>query len=478
MSFISPEFVIFFSVVIPIFFLIQHRFRWAFLLVMSYVFYAFGILEYLPLIILSTAVDYVAAQMIHASDAPRIRKTWLGISIVVNLGILFVFKYLDFFGGNIGAAVGYIPPSLDLALPIGISFYTFQSMSYTIDVYQGKIVPSRNPGVFATYVAFFPQLVAGPIERAGNLIPQFNERKRFDQVRVVSGLQLILWGFFKKVVIADRLAIYINTVYGDVHNYTGEALLLAMVFFSFQVYCDFSAYSDIAIGTARIMGFDLMENFRQPYFARSIGDFWRRWHISLSTWFRDYVYIPLGGSRVTISRHLLNLMIVFVLTGLWHGAGWTYIIWGSLHGIAVCVQVFTRRMGWDIFPKSHTLLVDGVKILMTFSFVTFTRIFFRSASIDDAFYVMQNMFIFDPSVDLTAMFAEGLLGPQVEFALAIALVLGLLGVDALAARSSIPALFGRMPVLVRWCVYYIMGLAVVFSGLYGTGAQQFIYFQF
>lgn len=478
MSFISPEFVIFFSVVIPIFFLIRHRFRWVFLLAVSYLFYAFGTIEYLPLIMISTAVDYVAAQRIYASELPRTRKLWLIVSILVNLGILSVFKYLDFFGSSIGAVVGYVPPSLNLVLPVGISFYTFQSMSYTIDVYQGKIAPARHPGIFATYVSFFPQLVAGPIERAGNLLPQFKEKSVFDISRTVSGLQLILWGFFKKVVIADRIAIYVNTVHGDLHNYTGEALLLAMALFSFQIYCDFSSYTDIAIGTARIIGFDLIENFRQPYFATSVGDFWRRWHMSLGSWFRDYIYIPLGGSRVPLPRHMLNLMIVFFLTGMWHGAGWTFIIWGCLHGTAVSLQVFMRRMGWKIFPEKETFLTLGVKMLLTFSFVTFTRIFFRSTSIEDAFYIIQHLFVFDPGTDLTAMFAGGLLGAQVEFVLSIALIIGLLGVDAMLARAPLSELFARTPLVLRWGLYYAMGFAVVFSGLYGTGAQQFIYFQF
>ncbi len=478
MTFISPEFVIFFSVVIPLFFWTRHRFRWLLLLVMSYVFYAFGTVQYLPLIAISTLIDYVAALMIPRRESPAWRKGWLAVSVVANLGILFTFKYFNFFNESMASAVGYTPLTLDVVLPVGISFYTFQSMSYTIDVYRGRIQPEKHLGVVATYVAFFPQLVAGPIERATNLIPQFRAHHRFDEARAVSGLQLILWGFFKKVVIADRLAIYVNVVYNDVGAHTGETLLLATFFFSFQVYCDFSAYSDIAIGTARIMGFDLMNNFRQPYFARSVGEFWSRWHISLSTWFRDYIYIPLGGSRVSIVRHMTNLMIVFFVTGIWHGAGWTFIVWGLLHGVAVSAQALTRRMGWKVFPDGGGWQWDGVKMLLTFCFVAFTRVFFRANSMDDAFYIVEHMFVFDPSVDVTAMFAEGLLGAQVEFALALSLIAGLIIVDAFAERSPLPVLMGRLPALVRWPVYYLLGAAVVFSGLYGTGAQQFIYFQF
>ena len=478
MTFISPEFVIFFSVVIPLFFWARHRFRWLLLLVMSYVFYAFGTVQYLPLIALSTLIDYVAARMMPQRESPAWRKGWLTASIVANLGILFTFKYFNFFNESMASAVGYTPLTLDVVLPVGISFYTFQSMSYTIDVYRGRIQPEKHLGVVAAYVAFFPQLVAGPIERASNLMPQFRQKHRFDEARTISGLQLILWGFFKKVVIADRLAIYVNAVYNDVGHHTGETLLLATFFFSFQVYCDFSAYSDIAIGTARIMGFNLMDNFRQPYFARSVGEFWSRWHISLSTWFRDYIYIPLGGSRVSILRHMFNLMVVFFVTGLWHGAGWTFIIWGMLHGVAVSLQALTRRMGWTVFPESGGWTVEGLKLLLTFCFVAVTRVFFRANSLDDAFYIVEHLFVFDPSVDVTAMFAEGLLGAQVEFALSLSLIAGLIIIDTFAERSSIPALMSRLPVLVRWPVYYLLGAAVVFSGLYGTGAQQFIYFQF
>jgi alginate O-acetyltransferase complex protein AlgI len=478
MSFISPEFVIFFSVVMPLFFWMRHRFRWALLLVLSYLFYAYGTVQYLPLIIISTLVDYVAARMMPLRPAPAWRTAWLLASISVNLGILFTFKYFNFFGEVMGSAFGYTPVMFDVVLPVGISFYTFQSMSYTIDVYRGRIQPEKHVGIVAAYVAFFPQLVAGPIERATNLMPQFNERKLFDEERTVSGLQLILWGFFKKVVIADRLAIYVNTVYNDVHNYSGVSLWLATFFFAFQIYCDFSAYSDIAIGTARILGFNLMENFRQPYFARSVGEFWGRWHISLSTWFRDYVYIPLGGNRVPVGRHLLNIMIVFLLSGLWHGAGWTFIIWGTLHGLAVVGQNGMRYLGWELFPRSAGWMVAGLKILLTFGFVCFSWIFFRANSLEDAQYIVGHLLVFDPTADVTAMFAEGLLGAQTEFMLSMGLIAGLLVMDALATRTPLPEVARRLPLAVRWPVYYALGTAVVFSGLYGTGAQQFIYFQF
>lgn len=476
MSFISPEYVIFFSVVIPLFFLITHRWRWVLLLVMSYVFYAYGILYYLPLIIFSTLVDYVTARMIPQRESGLWRHTWLALSILTNLGVLVIFKYLDFFTSSVGAVAGYAPPSLNLVLPIGISFYTFQSMSYTIDVYRGHIQPEKNLGIVATYVAFFPQLVAGPIERATNLLPQFREKQVFDPAQAVEGFRLILWGVFKKVVIADRLAVYVNAVYGNLDAHTGLTLWVATFFFAFQIYCDFSAYSDIAIGTARVMGFRLMDNFRQPYFARSVREFWARWHISLSTWFRDYVYIPLGGNRVSLGRNMLNLMIVFLISGLWHGAGWTFIIWGALHGVAVVGLVWMRQANWQLIPQGG--LGALLKILLTFLFVCFTWIFFRAESLSDAMYIINHLFAPSATADISAPFMAGLLGAQVEFLLAFALIGLLLAVDGLTVKSSISAGFARLPVMARWAWYYALGAAVMFSSIYGTGAQQFIYFQF
>jgi alginate O-acetyltransferase complex protein AlgI len=477
MSFVSPEYVLFFSVAIPLYFLIRPRMRWLLVVVLSYLFYAYGMAYYLPLIVVSTLVDYVAARMMPVRESGRWRTGWLAVSIIVNLGILFTFKYLDFFNAALGSMLGYTPQPFDLILPIGISFYTFQSMSYTIDVYRGRIQPEMHLGRVAMYVAFFPQLVAGPIERATNLLPQFRRVQRFDEARTIEGLQLILWGFFKKVVIADRLAIYVDAVYGDVGSYSGLSLWLATFFFAFQIYCDFSAYSNIAIGTARVMGINLMDNFRQPYFARSVREFWGRWHISLSTWFRDYVYIPLGGNRVPIGRNVVNIMIVFLLSGLWHGAGWNFIFWGALHGLAVAVLAFIQWRNWRLLPANGWGM-DALRVLLTFGFVCFTWIFFRASSIDDAFYIIGNLFVFDSTVDLTAPFAAALLDPQIEFTLAFSLITILLAADALIARQSLPVVLQATPTALRWPLYYLLGAAVIFSGLYGAGAQQFIYFQF
>lgn len=484
MSFITPEYVIFFSVVIPLFFTLRHRMRWVLLLLMSYFFYAYGNIQYLPLIAFSTIVDYIAAQRIHANDKHEARRRlWLLTSVGVNLGVLFFFKYFNFANDSVAWALRLLNTDVQglehsLILPIGISFYTFQSMSYTIDVFRRKLKPERHLGIMATYVAFFPQLVAGPIERATNLLPQFHTEQRFNVDRAVAGFQQILWGFFKKVVIADRVAIYVNTVYNNLDSgYTGQTLLLATAFFGIQIYCDFSGYSDIAIGTARIMGFDLMENFRQPYFAQSVREFWGRWHISLSTWFRDYLYIPLGGNRVSLVRNLLNLMIVFVVSGLWHGAGWTFVIWGALHGLLVAGQALLRHLGVERIGGRDVASVV-VRVLLTFAFVNFAWIFFRANSFADALYVVQHLFVWDANADPYAPFADALLDARWEMFIALSLIAFLAVADLCFARWDIDGTARRLALPVRWTFYYALGAAVIFSGLYSAGAQQFIYFQF
>ena len=510
MSFISPEFVLFFAAYFPVYFALPHRWRWVWILVASYFFYAYGHGEYLWIIVLTTVVDFTVARLIDRTENPRNRKLLLLVSLALNLGVLFTFKYFNFFNNSLAGIANqlglpYAISGLSLALPVGISFYTFQSMAYTIDVYRGKIPAEKHVGIFSAFVAFFPQLVAGPIERAPHMLPQYRQRFHFDEERTVEGLRRILWGFFKKVVIADRLAIYVNTVYNAPHEYGGLPLIVATIFFAFQIYCDFSAYTDIAIGTARIMGFDLMENFHQPYFARSIREFWARWHISLSTWFRDYLYIPLGGSRVPFLRHLFNLFIVFLVSGLWHGASWTFVIWGALHGLFVVGEALWERIRKPTLAPEIALTPDpspsgrgentmveetsvvtvrkaelatGLRIILTFAAVCFAWIFFRANSFSDAGYIVTHLFAFGQTGGVTDPFAQGLLSSQVEFFIAIGLIGLLLIVDGLDAKVGLNNLFRVSPAVLRWAVYYIAGSAVIFSGLYGSGAQEFIYFQF
>ena len=335
MLFNSVEFLLFFPIVVSLYLLIKHSQRWVLLLVASYYFYMAWKPEYILLIVASTFIDYFCGRKMGSIEEKKKRRPYLYLSLLTNLGILFTFKYFDFFTDSLQGLSEYFhlpyeSPALQLILPMGISFYTFQTMSYSVDIYQGKLKPEKHFGIFALFVSFFPQLVAGPIERASNLLPQFHKPFTFDRKKAVSGLQLMLWGMFKKVVVADRLAFLVNAVYDQPGEYEGFTLFLATIFFAFQIYCDFSGYSDIAIGAARILGFDLMKNFDTPYSARNVSEFWRRWHISLSTWFKDYVYIPLGGNRVVKWRWYYNLMITFLVSGLWHGANWTFVIWGGL----------------------------------------------------------------------------------------------------------------------------------------------------
>jgi alginate O-acetyltransferase complex protein AlgI len=481
MVFTSPEFVLFCAVFFPAFFLLPHRWRWIWMLGASYFFYAFGSGAYVLLIVFSTFVDYTAARLIERSENRGRRRLLLALSLATNLGVLFTFKYYNFFVGSFNAALDLVrlphaAPTSSLLLPIGISFYTFQSMAYTIDVYRRVVPAERHAGIFATYIAFFPQLVAGPIERAANILPQLRQRAAFDPERTISGLRLILWGVFKKIVIADRLAIYVNAVYAEPRAYTGEPLIMATIFFAFQVYCDFSAYSDIAVGLARIMGINLMLNFRQPFFARSVREFWSRWHISLSTWFRDYLYISIGGNRVAFPRYLLNLMVVFVVSGLWHGAAWTFVIWGALHGLYVVGEAVHGRLKLPRLPRSPAGTLIGMAF--TFALVVFAFIFFRAASMSDALYIAGAWFQLGSFGDLAEPFAGGLMAPRAEFLFSIGLLAFLFFIDALDARYGLEHVFERAPILVRWSAYYMLGGLVMFSGLYGTGVQEFIYFQF
>ncbi|MEM7040393.1 MAG: MBOAT family O-acyltransferase, partial [Bacteroidota bacterium] len=370
--------------------------------------------EYIVLIIGSTITDYYVAQEIHRSDEKRRRKMLLFLSIGVNLGLLFAFKYFNFFADSVGwlmhqANMDYMIPTLDVVLPVGISFYTFQTLSYTIDVYYGRTKPETHFGIFALFVSFWPQLVAGPIERSNRLLPQFRMHFDFDYARTIWGLNRMAYGFFKKVVVADRLSIYVNEVFGNIDEFTTIPILIASVFFAFQIYCDFSGYTDIAIGCAAIMGFTLMENFDRPYLSRSIGEFWKRWHISLSSWFRDYVYIPLGGNRTVKWRWYYNLFITFLVSGLWHGANWTYVVWGALHGF----YLVSSRMSVGVRKKiADTLRLDRFprmvalhEVLLTFVLVVIGWIFFRAENMADASLIFQKIAALDLSLNPASIMA-------------------------------------------------------------------------
>lgn len=444
--------------------------------------------EYIVLIIVSTLVDYYVAQKMGAIKKKIKRKKWLLISLFTNLGILFGFKYFNFVNENVQALfdqfnIFYGVPAFDVLLPVGISFYTFQTLSYTIDVYNGKTPVQNHLGIFAVYVSFFPQLVAGPIERSNHLLPQFFVEHKFSYARVKYGLQQMMWGFFKKVVIADRLAIVVDGVYNNLDNYSGVALVIATVFFTFQIYCDFSGYSDIAIGSARVMGFELMDNFKRPYFSKSISEFWKRWHISLSTWFRDYLYIPLGGNRVVKWRWYYNLFITFLISGFWHGANWTFLAWGALHGTYLIMAISLRspkQYVLDLLNLNNSFIYKIYQVGFTFALAVFAWIFFRANTITDAFYVINNMFADISDYTDFAKMKLSLRGLGVSLShilISIGLIL-LMECYNLYERSG--DVWGKLeakPKWIRWGVYYALLFSILFLAPYSR-VSNFIYFQF
>lgn len=481
MLFNSLEFLVFFPVVVLVYFAFPARLRWLWLLGASYWFYGSWRMDFLALLWASTLVDYAVGRLLGGTNDAQRRRLLLGTSLVTNLGLLFVFKYFGFFADSLASLLALVGvqaqwPRPDFVLPVGLSFYTFQSLAYTIDVYRGRLEPERHLGRFALYVAFFPQLVAGPIERAQHLLPQFKERHAWDYARIESGLRLMGWGLFKKIVIADRLALAVDTVYGNPTEYTGVPLLLATYAFAWQIYCDFSGYSDIAIGAARVMGFDLMLNFDRPYASRSIREFWQRWHISLSTWFRDYLYIPLGGNRASVPRWMANLMVTFLLSGLWHGANWNYLVWGGLHGtylvLSIWLVAFWRRV--QPLPPVHqrSAIVRLARQLITFHLVLLAWVFFRASTVGDALYILENM---GKEWTLSMHYNIGI-GPW-GLAIAATAVLLLEVVQYAHVRiGGVGRALDAQPTWVRWSVYYALIFAILMFGRFET--TEFIYFQF
>ncbi|QTE23050.1 MBOAT family O-acyltransferase [Polaribacter cellanae] len=406
MLFNSIEFLIFLPIVFLLYWFVFKKLsiQNVLILIASYVFYGWWDWRFLSLIILSTVVDYILGLQLKKTTEKKQRKRLLIISLVFNLGLLGFFKYYNFFIDNwieAWEAIGVTmhASSLNIILPVGISFYTFQTLSYTIDVYREKLEPTKNFIAFASFVAFFPQLVAGPIERATNLLPQFYKKREFNYDFAVSGMKLILWGLVKKVVIADSCAVLVNRIFENHQDESGLALCMGAIYFAFQIYCDFSGYSDIAIGTSRLFGFKLMRNFNYPYFSRDIAEFWRRWHISLSTWFRDYLYIPLGGSRGSLKIKIRNVFVIFLVSGFWHGANWTFIIWGGLNALFFLPLLIGGKNRKNLNEVAATSILPSFKeilqILGTFTITTFAWIFFRATSLTQAVEYIQNIFNFN-----------------------------------------------------------------------------------
>ena len=496
MLFNSIHYLVYFAVVVTAYFACPPRRRWILLLAASYYFYMCWRIEYTLMLVFITLVDYFAAldMVRHPAGSVR-RKLPLIASLIGNLGLLFAFKYWNFFNDSVASLfaqfnVLYDVPHIHMLLPVGISFHTFQSVSYNIDVYRDRIRPERHFGIFALFVSYFPQLVAGPIERGEHILPQFHETHRFDYARVVRGLQLASWGMFKKVVVADRLAVVADNVYNNLGGHSPAHVAIATVFFAFQIYCDFSGYTDIARGSAEVLGVRLVRNFDRPYFASSIGEFWRRWHISLSSWFRDYVYVPLGGNRASAPRWYANLLITFLVSGLWHGAKWTFVVWGALNGVYLLLEIWLaaplRRLATRLGLDSAVWLRRGIGIAATFSLTCFAWIFFRANNIDDALHAATQipagliaitacLARFDGTALYTLLRGLGL--QPADLALAMGSIGVLLLVDAFGSRIDLRAWIAARPIAVRWAAYYAAASSILFFGAFNS-AQQFIYFQF
>lgn len=501
MLFNSVDFLIFFPIVVIIYFLVPRKIKYIWLLIASYYFYMCWNAKYAVLIAFSTIVTYLAGIFIEKASSVKIKKLIVAGSFIVNLAILFFFKYFDFFINNLNkflslAGTETINNPFDFLLPVGISFYTFQALGYTIDVYRGDIQAEKNPLLYALFVSFFPQLVAGPIERSKNLLGQLKKIGEKDYMdgryftcnadNIASGFTMMVWGLFMKMVIADRVAIFVDVVYSNLNVVGTFETFFAMIGFSFQIYCDFAGYSSIAIGAARVMGFDLMENFNTPYFATSIADFWHRWHISLSTWFKDYLYIPLGGNRKGKFRKYVNLMITFLVSGLWHGAGWHYVVWGGLHGFYQIIEDLLKPV-WAHFSRIFKIRKDTFshhfgKVFITFLLTSFAWIFFKASSLTQALCFIRRMFTgFNPWIlSGDALFGFGL--DIKESGILIFAICILFAVDLVRSHKGCDfgAFLLTQNLWFRWLVLILLTVFVLVFGEYGIhfDSQQFIYFNF
>ena len=487
MLFNSIDFAIFFTVVFAIYWMVRsenYKAQNVIIIISSYIFYGWWDWRFLSLIILSTFVDFFVGQLLADQNCINKRKLLLFTSIIVNIGLLGVFKYCNFFIESFidafsffGFEIAY--KSLNIILPVGISFYTFQTLSYTIDIYYKKHNPSKDIIAFSAFVCFFPQLVAGPIERARNLLPQFEVSREFNYKKSIDGCRQILWGLFKKIVIADNCALYVDNIFANYTSFSGSTLLLGAVLFSFQIYCDFSGYSDIAIGTARLLGFKLRRNFAFPYFSRDIAEFWRRWHISLSSWFRDYLYIPLGGSRCSKLLKVRNVFIVFIVSGFWHGANWTFVIWGVVNALYLLPSVLMNRNRINIGPvasgKTMPGIMEIIQISLTFLLISIAWVFFRSHSIHDAISYLQNTFsktLFNLSLSDLDKISYGY---DIAYLLIILVVFVIIEWLQREKKHAMDISKRNVPILFRWIMYYLLIFLIIHLGL---SDKTFIYFQF
>lgn len=484
MQFNSIDFLIFFPIVTILYFLLPQKVKWIWLLCCSVYFYMCWKAKYILLIGFSIAVTYLGALLIQhwKLKKPLLSKITLAGVLLSNFAVLFLFKYYGFFSELLAPVLKnqIVLPVIQIALPVGISFYTFQALGYAIDVYRGDLKAERNPFRYALFVCFFPQLVAGPIERATNLLPQFYERHSFDYDRMKRGLILMGWGFFQKIVIADRMAVLVDSAYAAYDTTAGSVLALATLFFSFQIYCDFASYSNIAIGAAEIMGYRLMKNFEAPYLAHSIKEFWRRWHISLSTWFKDYLYIPMGGSRKGTLRTCVNVMIVFLISGLWHGAALTFVVWGFLHGFFQVIQILWNRLNAQRLAEKGSFLPPWATQIGTFLLLNLTWIFFRASNLEQAGTILTKIFTEWNGNLLTLETLEALGLDLPDLIVGLIVVALLIGVDIVSQKKDLRAWVMSIPLPLQWTIYISLIVFIVVFGVYGPQYETapFIYFQF
>ena len=488
MLFNSINFAIFLPIVFFFFWFTtrgDRRLQNILLLVASYFFYACWDWRFLSLLIFSTLLDYFTGIKIYEAKNKYNKKLWLWLSLIVNVGFLGVFKYYNFFSASFAHGLSLLgcsvnPFSLQLILPVGISFYTFHGLSYVLDLFKNRIKPERNFIDYSLFVSFFPLLIAGPIERATHLLPQITKKREFNYSNAVDGLRQILWGLFKKIVIADNCAEYANSIFNNSTNYSGSTLVLGALFFTLQIYCDFSGYSDIALGVARLFGIELIRNFAFPYFSRDIAEFWRRWHISLTTWFRDYLYIPLGGSRGSIWMKIRNTFIIFLISGFWHGANWTFIIWGFLNALYIIPSIIfkTNRNNIDIVAKGRYLptIKEFISIVITFSLTVFAWIFFRANNVRHAFRYIYNMFIglnHKLGYIQTISLLKNKIGYNIPILIILFIIIEWIGREGQYALMNITT---KVNSVMRWSFYIILLLLIFYQGNYNENV--FIYFQF
>ncbi len=481
MLFNSFSYLIFFTIIVFLYYTIPNKYQYVLLLIGSYYFYMCWSPILIILILFSSLINYLLSILIYQDK--KNDKLYLSTALIINFSLLFIFKYLNFASSVFIDWFNINRQPFSIILPMGISFYTFQATGYTIDVYRGKLRPEKNFFKFSLFITYFPQLVAGPIERAENLLNKLFRKKRFNIINIELGFKYMIYGYFKKIVIADRISIIVDNVYNSPTSYSGLALIIATFFFSIQIYCDFSGYTDIARGSSKMLGIDLIENFKQPYFSKSIKEFWTRWHISLSTWFRDYLYIPLGGNRKGYRRTMLNNFITFLVSGIWHGANFTFIIWGALNGLFNTIGDLTKPIKSKVLKKLHlenTFIHNFFSVVITFLLTSFCWIFFRANTISDAFYIVSNIFVdynlfFDNQYIFNTL--TSIHNNLFEILLSFILIILLMFFDFFAGSSDIHLKLLTKNKIIQFIFYYIIIFLVLTMGVY-FGQGEFIYFQF